>query len=260
MLKYIFKFGEALMEATDAKFLAFLGFEQAQFIIPIYQRLYSWEQNDCEIIWNDIVRAGKYHQTHFIGSMLYTEESGGTLTGAKRLLLIDGQQRMTTLILILAALVKYLSEEESKKNLLEKSVDKIQQLYLFDKNKKADSRYKLVLSQDDRETLFSIVGNAAMPKTPSKLIKENFEYFVEKMHEPNFDPKLLWEGLNQLLIVDTKLDPNDNPQLVFESMNTKGKSLTATDMIRNYILMSLPNDEQTRLYESYWHPMERMFG
>lgn len=38
------------MEAPDAKFLAFLGFEQAQLIIPIYQRLYSWEQNDCEII------------------------------------------------------------------------------------------------------------------------------------------------------------------------------------------------------------------
>lgn len=75
-----------------------------------------------------------------------------------------------------------------------------------------------------------------MPKTPSKLIKENFEYFVEKIHKPNFDPKLLWEGLNQLLIVDTKLDPNDNPQLTFESMNAKGKSLTATNMIRNYIL------------------------
>lgn len=43
-------------------------------------------------------------------------------------------------------------------------------------------------------------------------------------------------------------------------MNSKGKPLTPIDLIRNYILMSLPNEEQTRLYEGYWRPIEGMFG
>ena len=248
------------MNANDAHFLPFLGTANAQFVIPVYQRLYSWERKDCEVLWNDIVRAGKFQHTHFVGSMLYAPEAGGTLTGINRYLLIDGQQRMTTLTLILAALIQYLSANESKADFLDMSVGGLRRLYLFDNDRKGDSRYKLILSQDDRETLFSIVGDAAMPANPSRLIVENYEYFVEKMAEPTFDPELLWVGLGQLLIVDTKLGADDNAQLIFESMNSKGKPLTATDLIRNYILMSLPNDEQTRLYESYWHPMEQMFG
>ena len=248
------------MNANDAHFLPFLGTANAQFVIPVYQRLYSWERKDCEVLWNDIVRAGKFQHTHFVGSMLYAPEAGGTLTGINRYLLIDGQQRMTTLTLILAALIQYLSANESKADFLDMSVGGLRRPYLFDNDRKGDSRYKLILSQDDRETLFSIVGDAAMPANPSRLIVENYEYFVEKMAEPTFDPELLWVGLGQLLIVDTKLGADDNAQLIFESMNSKGKPLTATDLIRNYILMSLPNDEQTRLYESYWHPMEQMFG
>ena len=248
------------MNANDAHFLPFLGTANAQFVIPVYQRLYSWERKDCEVLWNDIVRAGKFQHTHFVGSMLYAPEAGGTLTGINRYLLIDGQQRMTTLTLILAALIQYLSANESKADFLDMSGGGLRRLYLFDNDRKGDSRYKLILSQDDRETLFSIVGDAAMPANPSRLIVENYEYFVEKMAEPTFDPELLWVGLGQLLIVDTKLGADDNAQLIFESMNSKGKPLTATDLIRNYILMSLPNDEQTRLYESYWHPMEQMFG
>lgn len=248
------------MNANDAHFLPFLGTANAQFVIPVYQRLYSWERKDCEVLWNDIIRAGKFQHTHFVGSMLYAPEAGGTLTGINRYLLIDGQQRMTTLTLILAALVQYLSENEPKANFLDMSVGGLRRLYLFDSDRKDDSRYKLVLSQDDRETLFSIVGDAATPPNPSRRIVENYEYFAGKMHESSFDPELLWIGLGQLLIVDTKLGADDNAQLIFESMNSKGKPLTATDLIRNYILMSLPNAEQTRLYESYWHPMEQMFG
>ena len=62
-------------------------------------------------------------------------------------------------------------------------------------------------------------------------------------------------------VIDTKLTAGvDNAQLIFESMNSKGKPLTPIDLIRNYVLMSLPNDEQTKLYEGYWHPLEHLFG
>lgn len=248
------------MNANDAQFLPFLGTANAQFVIPVYQRLYSWTIRDCETLWNDIMRAGKYKRTHFIGSMLYAPEAGGTLTGANRYLLIDGQQRMTTLTLLLSAFIEYLREDESRADFLETTIGGIRRMYLFNDEQKGDARYKLVLSQDDRETLFSIVGDAAQPEHASQLIVDNYQFFLDKMHEKDFDAKTLWVGLKMLLIVDTKLGEGDNAQLIFESMNSKGKPLTAIDLIRNFLLMSLNSKEQTRLYESYWHPMEQMFG
>lgn len=248
------------MNANDAQFLPFLGTANAQFVIPVYQRLYSWTTKDCETLWVDIMRAGKFGHTHFIGSMLYAPEAGGTLTGVNRYLLIDGQQRMTTLTLLLSAFIEYLKEDESRADFLETTIGGIRRIYLFNDEQKGDARYKLVLSQDDQTTLFSIVGDVAQPEQPSQLIVDNYQYFKDKMREKGFDAQQLWVGLKMLLIVDTKLGEGDNAQLIFESMNSKGKPLTAIDLIRNFMLMSLPSKEQTRLYESYWHPMEQMFG
>ena len=248
------------MNANDAQFLPFLGTANAQFVIPVYQRLYSWTTKDCETLWVDIMRAGKFGHTHFIGSMLYAPEAGGTLTGVNRYLLIDGQQRMTTLTLLLSAFIEYLKEDETRAEFLETTIGGIRRMYLFNDEQKGDARYKLVLSQDDQMTLFSIVGDVAQPEQPSQLIVDNYQYFKDKMHEKGFDAQQLWVGLKMLLIVDTKLGEGDNAQLIFESMNSKGKPLTAIDLIRNFMLMSLPSKEQTRLYESYWHPMEQMFG
>ena len=100
------------MNANDAQFLPFLGTANASSSSPVYQRLYSWTTKDCETLWVDIMRAGKFGHTHFIGSMLYAPEAGGTLTGVNRYLLIDGQQRMTTLTLLLSAFIEYLKEDE----------------------------------------------------------------------------------------------------------------------------------------------------
>lgn len=101
----------------------------------------------------------------------------------------------------------------------------------------------------------------AMPKDCSELIVENYKWFRTKVRERSFDAKTLWTGLRNIQIIDTSLDPaTDNAQLIFESMNSKGKPLTPIDLIRNYILMSLPNNEQTRLYEGYWHPIKQLFG
>ena len=64
------------MKATEAKLLDFLKKSQ-QFIIPIYQRMYSWTQTECLQLWNDIIRAGKEDKVraHFVGSIVYIEKS-----------------------------------------------------------------------------------------------------------------------------------------------------------------------------------------
>lgn len=98
------------MKATEAKLLRVLR-EVSQFVIPIYQRTYSWTQKEYQQLWADIVRAGANDGigVHFIGSVVYVEDGQGTITVNSAKLVIDGQQRLTTITLLLAALAEVLS-------------------------------------------------------------------------------------------------------------------------------------------------------
>lgn len=134
--------------------------------------------------------------------------------------------------------------------------------YLFnDDDYMGEVCFKIILTQDDKATLQAIVSKSPLSDAVSKPIVENYQYFSDKMHSKSFDPAVFWRGVGNLQIFDTELSPvTDNAQLIFESMNSKGKPLTPIDLIRNYILMSLPSDEQMKLYEGYWRPIEQLFG
>lgn len=96
------------MKATEANLLDLMGVAKMQFVIPVYQRVYSWSIKECEVLWDDVMRAGRDGVSHFVGSMLYIPESESSATSISRVLLIDGQQRMTTFSLMIAALADYL--------------------------------------------------------------------------------------------------------------------------------------------------------
>ena len=73
------------------------------------------------------------------------------------------------------------------------------------------------------------------------------------------DSALVFEGLGRLIVVDVTLGPFDNPQLVFESLNSTGVDLSQTDLIRNFLLMGLPEAQQDLLYETRWSKIETLF-
>ena len=93
------------MKASEAKLLEFLN-KEVQFVVPIYQRKYSWKDKQCTQLWEDILRIGgdKQADTHFTGSIVYVEMGFSNVTSQKSLLVIDGQQRLTTCTLLIAAL------------------------------------------------------------------------------------------------------------------------------------------------------------
>ncbi|MDO4796714.1 MAG: DUF262 domain-containing protein [Coriobacteriales bacterium] len=251
------------MYAVSANFLDLLGSNLTQFVIPVYQRVYSWDEKECRDLWNDVMRAGRTGQPHFIGSFLYTPEAASSATSIKRWLLIDGQQRMTTLSLMLSAFLDYIEEDESRASFLtDVKPRSLRRKYLFnDDDYIGEARYRLVLSQDDRETLHALVSNQPLPDIYSRKLVENRQFFADRVRGVGFDPAVLWAGLNSLLIIDTSLDGiKDNAQLIFESMNSKGKPLTPIDLIRNFILMSLPSQQQAQLYNNWWRPIEQTFG
>lgn len=103
------------MKANMAPFLSLLGASNVLYMIPVYQRKYAWDEEDCRVLWDDIIRAGKQGKPHFIGSVLHIPEGESTITGTKRHLLIDGQQRMTTMSLLLEAFIEYLEEDPERR-------------------------------------------------------------------------------------------------------------------------------------------------
>ena len=251
------------MKASEAKLLDFLK-KSSQFVIPIYQRTYSWTERECRQLWDDVIRTGTNDavSAHFIGSIVYVEKGIYQVTGHSPLLVIDGQQRLTTVTLLVAALARALDKMNSEHlDDLGFSPRKLRNYYLLNPEEKGERHYKLILSQTDKDTLTAFVEGSNLPAEFSKRVAENFAFFETWISACNGDVTALCKGLAKLVVVDIALDRSqDNPQLIFESMNSTGRELTQADLIRNFILMGLDPDHQTKLYTDHWRPMEIEFG
>ena len=247
------------MRANAAKFLGYLH-KSTQFVIPIYQRTYSWTEKQCEQLWNDIVRVGSNDDVtvHFVGSIVYVEDGISLVTSHASLLVIDGQQRLTTVTLLLEALARAVGDDEPVDGF---SAEKIRAYYLTNGLESGDRFFKLLLSENDSETLKSLIKGREATGETSIRINQNFDLFSEWIKKsPELVP-VICKGLSKLMIVDIALDrEHDNPQLIFESMNSTGKALSQADLIRNFILMGLKPDLQTDLYKGFWRPIEMEFG
>lgn len=247
------------MKATEAKLLDFLK-KSPQFVIPIYQRTYSWTEKECRQLWDDVIRTGSnpHISAHFVGSIVYIEKSLYQVTSQSPMLVIDGQQRLTTVTLLIAALAKAIGEGEPVDGF---SPRKLRHYYLLNPEEEGERRYKLLLSQTDRASLTAIVGEQEQPREPSLQVTYNFSLFESWLAERKGDLEAVCKGLAKLVVVDIALSRDqDNPQLIFESMNSTGRELSQADLIRNFILMGLEPSLQTQLYEHYWRPMEVDFG
>jgi uncharacterized protein with ParB-like and HNH nuclease domain/predicted transport protein len=247
------------MKANETKLLNFLQ-SSKQYVIPIYQRTYSWLESECDQLWQDILRAGRNDQqfVHFVGSVVHIEQDESTATLQAPKLVIDGQQRLTTVSLLLAALAAIVGDNEPVEGF---SAKKIRNRYLTDPDEAGDKRYKLILTQTDRTSLCAIIDHAPRPHDYSVRVDSNYGFFKAKLSALGGNLSEVCRGLSKLMIVDVALTRGqDNPQLVFESLNSTGRELSQADLIRNYVLMSLEHDLQTRLYQQYWRPMEIEFG
>ncbi len=243
------------MKANETNFLSFLDGTK-QLLIPIYQRTYSWTKKQCEKLYDDIIRTGSDDRIagHFIGSIVYIQKGLYQISTVPELSVIDGQQRLTTLSLLLKAISNKLIEDKN-----EQESKKILERYLLNSNETDEKIYKLVLTQSDKETLFSILSDRLLPERYSKKIKEIYDLFVNKIKNDNIN--IIYRGISKLFIIDVALDrERDKPQLIFESLNATGLALSQADLIRNYVLMELQPLQQNEIYGDYWFRIEQNFG
>ena len=230
-----------------------------QFVIPVFQRDYSWTTEQCEQLWDDVLRAGKGPEGgHFMGSFVYAE--GNASAAFSQWLVIDGQQRLTTLTLILVALrdhiggIGWVGEEPTQ--------EQIDRYFLKNQLERGNRNYRLALRRNDDETLRALLDGHDLGKVSntSDSIVDAYEFFREQLKSPQGDIVEIYRGIGRLHVVDVKLEQHlDNPQLVFESLNSTGVDLTESDLIRNYLLMGLQEAEQTRMYDQYWSEVETLF-
>jgi hypothetical protein len=230
-----------------------------QFIVPIFQRDYSWGTKHCQQLWNDILRVGGDSNTraHFLGSVVYiaAEDNAAAIP---RWLVIDGQQRLTTVTLLLTALRDQLIAAPSEDETLP-SPEEVEDRFLRNRHGKGERRSKLMLRRADNDALSALMSGQTPAADTAEVVRENYEFFRERLADS--DVGRVYAGIAKLVIVDVSLTRgHDDPQMIFESLNSTGLDLTQADLIRNFVLMRLDDELQTRLYEDYWRPIELAFG
>ncbi len=251
------------MKAIDRPFTDIINGNR-QFIIPVFQRDFSWTREQCEQLWRDLERAsaGEADGTHFMGSVVYI---GTDLSSAafQSWLLIDGQQRLTTLTLLMIALRDHIQASSWSGGDDGPTIAKIEAYYLKNTHESGQRQYKLVLRRKDNATLQALIAgqdSSELGGEYSDLLVEAYQYFRSALQEPSCNPENVYRGIAHLNLVDVTLDRGiDNPQLVFESMNSTGIDLRQSDLVRNFLLMGLGESEQTRLYDKYWTRIESLF-
>lgn len=222
-----------------------------QYVVPLFQRTYSWTQKEWEVLWKDLVELCEMEnpRPHFIGSIV-NMPTVSVPEGVAKYLLIDGQQRLTTIFVLLALLRNKARESQNTR-----FADEINNTLLVNQYKDGVDYYKLMPTQVDRTVYQNLINGISM-EAESQL-KNAYLYFERKLKQVELEPEKLKKIITSYFsVVSIVLDANDNPYLVFESLNAKGGPLTQADLIRNYFFMRIHVDHQDEAYKIYWYPMQ----
>ncbi|GAA8218019.1 DUF262 domain-containing protein [Helicobacter pylori] len=248
------------MKATQSTINDFFALTGTIFSIPVYQRNYTWEEEDCKKLLQDIVSISQNKKTHFMGSITYIlhlidEEK--SLRQLQEFVIIDGQQRVTTIMLLLKAIETKIQNEEIKKE-----IDNLLNL--------AGQRLRLKPIKSDKEAFELVMQNRSHELQGVSHIRNNYKFFTKELEyyiSKGYRIEEIYGAFLRLKIVAIGLElGEDDPQVVFESINATGAQLKGLDLIRNYLMnrnylmMGENSDRQKHLYDTYWVPLENWLG
>ncbi len=251
------------MQASETQLFKLLEGTK-QFVIPLFQRTYSWDKEDWRILWEDIIETYEMpgEGRHFLGSIV-CKSLKATPEGVSPFVVIDGQQRLTTLTLLLAALRDVVRESDTQQ------ANKIHDRYLTNDYVSDNDVYKVLPTQADRTEYFAVIDGKPVINVSSS-VRQAYEYFCGRCrHKPTADEEAAIDLKKMAVVVATglelvsiTLDEPDNEYRIFESLNAKGAELTQADLLRNYFFMNIPpaNSKQDRVYDDVWLPMQRALG
>ncbi len=222
-----------------------------QYVIPLFQRTYSWTTKEWDVLWKDLIELAETEnpRAHFIGSIV-NMPTVSVPEGVAKYLLIDGQQRLTTIFILLTLLRNKARETQNQE-----FADEINNTLLVNPYKKDNDFFKLMPTQVDRDIYKNFI-NGKSNETDNQLTRA-YNFFEKKLRQVPLEHEKLKKIITSCFsVVSIVLDTDDNPYLVFESLNAKGRPLTQADLIRNYFFMRIHIDNQDYAYNNYWQPMQ----
>lgn len=242
------------MKVKDNNLHALLSLNGTDFVIPVYQRNYAWEQEQCDQLFVDILNINSSDKQHFLGTITYIVHSGDN---SIEFTIIDGQQRITTIMLLLKAIQD--NVRIKKNEIMQKKIDS----YLFGFSDKSKVRLKPI--KKDREAFECVMNGRLQDFRGKSNIIDNFKFFQRKLKTLALTEETIEEMLKtfpRLQIAEVVLDKTqgDDPQVVFERINATGLHLKGLDLIRNFLMMELKPDEQERIFNDYWAKIEEKFS
>jgi len=231
-----------------------------QFLVPLFQRQYSWTKKEWHNLYKDVVSLidGGEDAKHFLGPLVCMpfHPVPGEVTPY---LIIDGQQRLTTLTLALAAL-----RDIARLNSLNDFADEIHEDYLVHHRRQGLQRLKVVPQfKDCHDYELAIEGQAPGVVEGTGIIgchsffKRAWKIPVADTGEP-MAQRIRVALTARLSLVAITID-GENPYEIFESLNGKGLPLEEADLIRNFLFMQIPSAEQSRFDDSHWKPFDDLF-
>jgi uncharacterized protein with ParB-like and HNH nuclease domain len=233
------------MRANETKILPFIKGQEKRFVIPVYQRNYSWNTDNCLQLFNDlesVIRENR--RSHFFGSVVHLYDMGDER------LIIDGQQRITTVFLFILALLHEKEEHDTDENF---ETRKVYNEYLIDEYKRGEIKLRLI--KNDQKALAALFEKQEI----SSNIALNYRYLRGLIKKSSYSLSELFAAAEKLFIVEIELRfGDDDPQLIFESLNSTGLDLSEADKVRNFILMRLESSKQEAYYEKYWNKIENL--
>ncbi len=242
------------MEAKQSTVNDFFALTGTIFSIPVYQRNYTWEEENCEKLLQDIINISQNKKTHFMGSITYILhliDDEKSLRKLQEFVIIDGQQRITTIMLLLKAIETKIPNKEIKKE-----IDGLLNL--------SGQRLRLKPIKSDKEAFDLVMQNRSHGIQGVSHIRNNYKFFtkeLEKYIRKGYRIEEIYGAFLRLKIVAIGLElGEDDPQVVFESINATGVQLKGLDLIRNYLMMGENSDRQKHLYDTYWVPLENWLG
>ncbi len=196
-----------------------------QYVVPLFQRTYSWRRDNWQELWDDIeeLYEADNPRPHFMGSIV-TMPTSSVPEGVTKYLLIDGQQRLTTVFILLSALRDIAKQSE------EQLAVEIDNTILLNPYQRGLDYYKLQPTQKDRIAFHQII-NSEIPVNGSGIL-DCYRFFKEKIgqNRSSIERQRIKKVIcSNLSLVSVVLSHDDDPYLVFESLNATGRPLTQAD-------------------------------
>lgn len=242
------------MTGTEAKLIDLLNGSKVRLCIPVYQRSYDWETEQCKQFLDDLcsLTGPNARSSHFFGCITCIEVS--KVPYIERWI-VDGQQRLTTVILFLLALVRLLKKGKKTSQVSNRASQIMDTYLLWENGKTLDERIKLLPIESDQVALRALYEDSSVGYHTK--LTDSYNFFYEQIKQGKQSVDELYEALGKLEVVAITLDRSlDDPQRVFESLNSTGMPLSESDKIRNFLLMNPDPIRQKHYYVSYWTKIE----